>query len=288
MKKVLTVMAVLCMSSILTVAIRAESQGAANEARLKSVETLIEQSKAARQIETSGNPEAIAKRDEARALYRRAVEASGSGDNKTASDLLGEASKTMFAAVRMAGKDEVLAKKRERDYATRLESVKALMDTHTNISKEKGTASGNDELRRIVDAKLAKARGLHDQSKLVEAREVLDEAYVAAKVALEQLRGGETLVRALHFKDKEEEYHYELDRNETHRMLVDVLLKEKMQSNAGLMKIVDKFMGKAATTRADAEKQAANGDFDAAVETMELSTKEIVRAIRSAGIYIPG
>ena len=44
---------------------------------------------------------------------------------------------------------------------------------------------------------------------------------------LEALRGGDTLVRTLTFESKEEEYAYELDRNETHEMLLRVLVEER-------------------------------------------------------------
>ena len=117
---------------------------------------------------------------------------------------------------------------------------------------------------------------------------MLDEAYVAAKVAIEHLRGGETLVRSLNFASSEEEYHYEVDRNDTHRMLVDVLLKEKMKTNWGIEAMVNKFMESADKLRTRADEQASDGEYENAIGTMEQSTKEIVRAIRSAGIYIPG
>jgi hypothetical protein len=288
MHRTLPIALILTLSIVNQVVAQANPQGGANNARVQSVGKLIETSKAAKQIEASANPQAKAKREEARALYRQAVDAIDAGDLKSGNELLRKASKAMFEAARMAGTKDVLAKKRERDYLTRLESVTALTDTHTRISQEKGITSENGELREFVDAKISEAKGLREANKLIEARKVLDVAYVAAKVAVEQARGGETLVRTLHFETKEEEYHYEVDRNDTHRMLVDVLLQEKIKANASLKMIVDKFMDKAAKTRASAEQQAASDDYETAVETMERATKEILRAIRSAGIYIPG
>jgi hypothetical protein len=47
-------------------------------------------------------------------------------------------------------------------------------------------------------------------------------------------------------------------------------------------------MAKVDNTRRQAEQQATRGDFEQAVTTLEQSTKEIVRAIRAAGIYHPG
>jgi endonuclease III len=106
-------------------------------------------------------------------------------------------------------------------------------------------------------------------------------------VAIEKLRGGDTLIRSLHFANKEEEYRYEVDRNDTHRMLIKVLLKEKMEQ-AAVQRRVNPSLKKADELRAKAEKQAAQGKYEDAVRTLEDSTKELVRAIRSAGIYIPG
>ncbi len=278
----------LTLSGVNQVGAQANPQGAVNNSRVQSVGKLIETSKAAKQIEASGNLEASSQRDEARTLYDQAVEAINVGDLERGNALLTKASKTMFEAARLAGNKEVSEKKRERDYLSRLDTVTALVDTHTRITQEQGTASNSGDLRALVDAKLAQAQRLRDAQKLVAARQVLDEAYVAATMAIEQVRGGETLVRTLHFETKQDEYQYEVDRNNTHRMLVDVLLKEKIAANVSLKSIVEKFMEKAAKTRASAEQQAAGGDYETAVGTMERATKEIVRAIRSAGIYIPG
>ncbi|MFO1352093.1 MAG: hypothetical protein U1F68_16005 [Gammaproteobacteria bacterium] len=257
------------------------------DARLKAVETLIEKSSGAKQIEISGNPQANAKRDEARALLRQAEAALNAGDRKAADGALARATKTMVEAVRLANPQAVVEDKKEADFRNRLESVNALLKAHERISREKGKNAEIGALRGIVDGKLAKAQSLYDSGQLDEARKVLDETYVATKTAIEHLRGGDTLVRSLKFASKEEEYRYELDRNDTHRMLVKVLLEEKMK-DANVGKAVKQYMDKAADLRAQAEQQAARGDYAGAVGTLETSTKEIARAIRSAGIYIPG
>ncbi len=259
-----------------------------HNARLKSVGTLLEKSSAAAQIRSSRNEQAAARYAEARALYDQAVAAHTGGDHGAVDGLLKQATTAMFEAVRMAEQKEVVGKKQEDDFANRLDSVNALMEAHGRVSTEKGAQAAHRELRAQVDGKITEARKLRDGGDIVGGRSVLDEAYVAAKTAIEELRGGDTLVRSLNFASAEEEYEYEIDRNDTHKMLVDVLLKEKMDASAGVKKMVDQFMDKAAKTRAVAEKQAAQGDFETAVKTLEESTKDIVRAIRSAGIYIPG
>jgi cellobiose-specific phosphotransferase system component IIA len=55
-----------------------------------------------------------------------------------------------------------------------------------------------------------------------------------------------------------------------------------------LARLVDMNMKIADDLRSQALDQAEQGDFDAAVKTLENSTGQIIRAIRAAGIYIPG
>ena len=259
------------------------------DSRLQSVEKLLETSSAAQKIKGSGNQAAKQKHQQAVALYQQARKADSKGNEQQVSDLLKQATKTMFEATRMVEKDETFLAKDLNDFLARKESVQALCTAYENIAKEKGlTHEKEDELHQFVHTRVDQAVALKDKNRVKEGRKMLDEAYVAAKVAIEHVRGGETLVHSLNFANSEEEYHYEIDRNDTHRMLVDVLLKEKMSKNASARAMVDKFLGKADALRKVADGQAADGEYENAVTTLEKSTKEIVRAIRSAGIYIPG
>ena len=112
---------------------------------------------------------------------------------------------------------------------------------------------------------------------------------LSASVTAEQyfVNLGDTLVRELNFETPEDEYLYELDRNETHRMLVEVLLAEKMQASP-MRKTADGFIAQAGELRKQAEEAAGKKKFEEAIDLLEASTKEFIRAIRSAGVYIPG
>ena len=257
--------------------------------RLQSLEKLLATSSAAQQIKESDNQAAKGKHEQAVELFERAQLAQSQGDEQQAADLLKQASNTMFEATRMIKKDESFMAKDVRDFDERKASVDALCTAYETIAKEKGIDEATEhELHAFVHKRVDQAVALKQQDRVKEGRNLLDEAYVAAKVAIEHLRGGETLVRSLSFSSSEEEYHYEVDRNDTHRMLVDVLLQEKMKTNGNMQTMVNKYMGKAEQLRVQADKQAAAGEYEEAVSTLERSTKEIVRAIRSAGLYIPG
>lgn len=267
---------------------RLQSQGSGDKAQLdkrfESVGTLLEKSSAAQQIEKSGDPQALDRRNRARAIYRDAQDAHKAGDNAKASKLLGKASAKMFEAVRLADPDKVTGEKAKRDYQTRIDSVKALLAAQKRIGTEK---NNKDAARTAQDIErlMHESQQLANAEKYAEARAMADRAYLAARAAIGSMRGGDTLVRTLNFATKEEEYHYELDRNDTHQMLIGMLLGDKGGEISPAMR---GFIDKAKNLRGEAEKTAGRGDHPAAIKLLEDSTAELVRAIRSAGIYIPG
>ena len=267
----------------------AAGNGDITQDRIDSVGRLVNKSSAARKVIDSGDPGALAKHREAQSLHAAAQAAYRKNDLAGAKELIGKATRAMFEAAHIADQGGNRLEKRQHDFDQRLASVDALLKAYQRIVTEKGADKQRaDETRAFITAKVGEAQSLKREEKLEKAREVLDEAYLSAKIAIEHLRGGDTLVRHLNFASKAEEYDYELDRNDTHRMLVDILLQEKMRNSSGVEKLVQQFMVKAARLRSQAEQEAGGGKYEAAVKTLELSTKEIVRAIRSAGVYIPG
>lgn len=254
--------------------------------RLEALSTLIESSTGAKQVGSSRNQEAQSRRGAARVLYREADAAFQSGDGVGASRLIDEAAKMMFDAVRLAAPEQVEVAKARRDFDTRMESTRALLDAQRRIGREKGAGGSNDYIKQ-TDELLVRADGLAERGDLKSARAVLDQAYLAVKAAVRGMRSGDTLVRSLHFANKEEEYRYELDRNDTHLMLVGMLVTEK-RGNAAIDSTVQRALDEAGRIRKSAEGAAGKRDFDGGVRLLEESTRELVRAIRGAGVYIPG
>jgi hypothetical protein len=255
------------------------------QSTLESVDKLLGSSSAARQIEASKAVDAIARREKAVELHRNARAALGSGDLERAAVLLTEARAVFFEAVRLAAPDEVLAKKLENDYKTRLDSVKALQGAYKRVATEKGNAArGVPETLAQIEKSLAEAEKLAGAGRYRDGRGELDRAYLVAKAAISGLRSGDTLVRSLNFASKEEEYHYEVDRNNTHQMLIKVLLDDKKAADA----MIQTYVTKAQELRGRADAAATAKDYGGAVRLLEESTAELVRAIRNAGVYIPG
>jgi len=252
--------------------------------KLASTSTLIESSSAAQQIESSGVAAALSQRSRARDLHRQAGEAVRAGQLEAGAKLLDEASRAMIQGVRLADAEQLTARKDRIDFDARMESTRALLDAQKRIAAEKGSKS--TDVPQRVEALLAQANELSRAGRLADARRTVDQAYLAVRGEIGALRGGDTVVRSLNFADKAQEYHYEIDRNDTHRMLVQLLLKDKR--GGANESFVEQSVAAAALLRKQAEEQAARGDHDSAVKALEQSTRELVRAIRGGGVYIPG
>jgi tetratricopeptide (TPR) repeat protein len=254
------------------------------ERRLQSVATLIESSSAARQIDASGVAAAREKRDNARLIHREAAASLRSGDAAGASKLLDQAAREMMNGARLAKPEEVQAAKDKRDFDTRLDSARALLAAQQRITQEKNAGAEARDAARRIESEIAQAEKLAAAARLPEARAMLDRAYLTARVSIESLRRGDTLVRSLNFASAKEEYDYEIDRNDTHRMLVKMLQSERREAAPMMQPVLER----ADALRRDGETQAQRGDHRSAIRTLEDSTRELVRAIRAGGLYIPG
>jgi hypothetical protein len=255
------------------------------ERKLASTTTLIESSTAARQIEASGIAAAAEKRAKARELHEKATVALRSGDLESTTKLLDDSSRAFIEAVRLAKPEQIADAKQRTDYQARLDSTRALLDAQKRIAAEKNVARGAETTRQ-VEGMIAEAERHAQAGRLPEAKRTVDQAYLTVKAAIGTLRGGETVVRSLNFATPADEYAYELDRNDTHNMLVQMLLKERRTGSTGEM--VDQAVASAAQLRTRAESEAARKDHATAIKTLEESTRELVKAIRAAGVYIPG
>jgi hypothetical protein len=254
------------------------------ERRIASVSTLIESSSAARQIESSGVASAREKRDNARLIHREAAATLKAGDATNAARLLDQATREMMNGARLAKPEQVQGEKEQRDFDARMDSARALLTAQQRITAEKGNAPEARAATQRIEQAIAQAEKLAASGQTAQARPLLDRAYLTARVSIESMRRGDTLVRSLTFASKREEYAYEIDRNDTHRMLVSLVVAERRD----VQPMVQPLLDKAAGLRKDAEAQAQRGDHDGAIKTLEDSTRELIKAVRAGGIYVPG
>ncbi len=253
----------------------------------KFVRKLIKVSSAAQKVRASKDINVQALYRAANDLYQNALVYIDAGNSNAAAQSLFYTTELMFRAVKLAGKQRIVNDNDHRIFELRLRSVNALLEALQRIGKIKGVAEKTDKLKGKMDVEISAAKALMKAGRPLSARKTIDKAYVEIKTAISGLRSGDTLVRSLHFKTKKDEYLYEIDRNDTHKMLVTLLLGDKMK-NPKIRARAKKFLDKAAALRKKAEEYAGNGDYEKAVKTCEESTKQVIRAIRSSGFFIPG
>ena len=253
-------------------------------ARVAMVRTLLFDSSAARRVETSDSDAARQKRADAIALYESAAV---QGDTEQRKEKLKQAVELMYQASAAVPQSPSAKEKGRNDFKRRQESLDALLAAHERIMAEKGTDEVHASLLGSVETDINAAETLLASGDIEMARERLDKAYDVTRLAVESSRTGETLKRELRFDTPEDEYRYELDRNETHRMLLTVLLKDKLH-NERVREKVDAFVATADEHREAADEMAEKERFAEAIDALERSTAELVKAIRGAGVYIPG
>jgi len=255
--------------------------------RLQNMSRLLHESSGARQVISSANSEAKSKRQQALELYQQANEKHKNGANEDAVKLLNRSAQLMFEAIKISTPTALLENKKILNYQQRKESVMALRDAFDRISDETHDNESRQKVKRQLEQLITRADEFLHQGDNNRARVEIDKAYHLLKVSIEAKRAGQTLVRSLQFATKEEEYHYEVDRNDTHNMLVSLLVDEKEKSDYTRKEIV-KFVEEAKRLRQQADAYAVDDAYEIAIGLLEQSTKQLVRAIRTAGIYIPG
>lgn len=257
------------------------------EERLANIDRLLNQSSGAKQILDSGNRDALDKREQAMNAYRQAREIIAAGDERAAAEQVDQAARLMFEAIRLATPPSLGKNKQIDNYGARRESVISLQQAFNRIAEESRDSETRDRVSRQLGVLIERADSLLQRGQNSQARTELDKAYHLLKVSIESIRSGQTLVRSLQFESKQAEYHYEIDRNDTHSMLVELLVGEQRRSVTTQQKIVG-FVAEARLLRQQAENFASQDAHEQAIELLEQSTRQLVRAIRSAGIYIPG
>ena len=255
--------------------------------RLHNMSKLLHESSGARQVINSVNSEAKEKRRQALELYQQASVKFDNGANDDATKLLNQSTRLMFEAIKMSTPASLTENKNIEYYAQRKQSVIALRDAFNRISDENNETKNNLKVNKQLEQIIKRAEQLLAEGDNTTARIEIDKAYHLLKVTIESIRSGQTLVQSLQFETIEEEYHYEIDRNDTHRMLISLLVEEKENSDYTREQI-NKFVAQAKLLRQQADAYAGDGAYELAIGLLEQSTKQLVRAIRSAGIYIPG
>ncbi len=243
---------------------------------MESLGRLFEESPSAKNIVASGNTQAIALLEEARALRHEAKQVFDSGDIVKPQALLNKAAASFIQAARMSTpKPDPIKLKADLD--DRIEKVTSLFEAYKRSVGEK-PAAGVVATLRSIEAALANAGQQSAAGMFVEGRVAVDKALLLTRAASDS---------EAKYASPEDEYRHALERNDTHQMLIRLLLGEK-RSEAEVDSSVKGNMEKASALRGQADAAAERKNYVDAIKMLGESTVELVQAIRKVGVSLPG
>jgi len=254
--------------------------------KIKFLNNLVSKSVAAKTIEESGDRIAQSKLEEARALVRQAQVDLDAGRTETANGKLNQALSLVNAQTRRLSNGRAKRLRQREDYDRHLQTVETFLKAYERVAGEKEISATAQthvaEIRGIV----TKAKSLAAHGDLPAANSSLRRAYRIARGDIREMRQGKILTRSLDFKTPADEYRYEKDRNDSHFMLLKFALAEKKPPENFVVRI-KKLEDQARRLRRAAEEQAKAGQHPKAIDIINRSTDELLRAIRMSGIYVP-
>ncbi len=250
------------------------------------VRKLLTISSPAIQVKKSDNLQAKKEFAQAISQYNKAIDETDSARKKL---LLDDVVKRVFKAAKLSTTEQMTSGKQQQDFNKKLASLHSLMNALERISQEKhkDNLELKATLKHISDMEKEAIQAFEKHNELL-AMKTLEPAYLLVKTSVQNLRQGDVLVRSLNFESKQEEYEYELDRNNTHYMLLKMLVEKKTSlSDYSKQKIMD-YRLIAESLSAEAKAAAQKNDHEQAIKHLEKSTKNLIRAIRIGGVFIPG
>jgi hypothetical protein len=256
--------------------------------KLIFIGNLITRSKTFENIEARGDEDIFKEIANVKALYKKSELSVQQGDYEIGNNLLNEIVRIITSITRKESRVTNDQTKLLRYYNERKATIDALMNTFDEITKnEKVSHKSLEPRRRMIDDLLNLAKSNITNGEVSGAIVNIDKAYeVAIQITIE-VRDGITLIRELKFETAKDEYLYEIDRNESHYFLLDITVREKKPS-AKMLLAIQKLRDESDGLRADADKEAKSENYESAIDILNKSTKNLIRAIRMGGNFIPG
>jgi hypothetical protein len=255
------------------------------ESKTRLVKLLLAQSPAVQRIPQSDNAQAKKKLADAQALYAKAASEAGAGHADAAIKLLDQALLDIVSASRMVPDPAQLASQERARYAGLAEATRTFLALHKSLSARTSKKGGALDLPKI-NAMVEKAEGLAAGGNHQEANALLNNVYKMVVGALSNMLMAETIVYDQKFEAPADEFNYELARNRSYEELIPLALTQLNPPRETAV-LSEKYVQQSRALRDAAQKQAAGGDYAAALKTIQDATGQLQRSLRVAGVIVP-
>lgn len=258
--------------------------------KLQLVKMLLAQSTAIERAARSDDAAIKQQATDTLALYAKAHNAFDAGDMAAAEGLLNEVLRLITDTSRLAPDPAKVEAEQRARYAEILENVQGIQITYQEMRKD---MSPKDKQLPVIDANLERtsvllnqAQALAKSNRYKEAIFLLDNAYSAGVSDLNKLMGSAVMTYELKFKSAAEEFDHEMARYRSYEELIPIAHAE-LKPNEGSIKMSERFVQESRAARDTAKQQAAGGDHQAAIITLQGATKRLQTALRTLGLMTP-
>jgi len=174
---------------------------------------------------------------------------------------------------------------RYEELANSLHNAEATYQDLNNRLQANGKSSELKEVTEFSRKQKEKASVLAGEDRYSDAIELLKDAHERVISALNKLLGSNTLLYDLKFKSVVEEYEYELARYHSFEELAPIAYVELRPDKDTIM-LSERYVQESRTMRDTAKQQAAQGDHQAAINTLLKAIKNMQTALRVVGLVL--
>ena len=251
--------------------------------KVKLLGWLVNDSPVSKRIENSDDTQAKQQLKRSQEMWQQAVEHSEKSEFELAEVHISEGLKLMTSLSRIV-KDEDRVKQARIDlYKQVKEHVDMFVTVYDRIAEEKGEENVREMLdRKELNAVMSEANSAFEDDELVLANHLLRQAADMIDNALIDARHEDVLLHELSFENLEEEYAYEVSRNESYVMLIDIMQKKSTTSQASAS-YVQNMIDANEKLRQQADEFVSNGKLEQGITILEKGTDKLSRALRVSG-----
>lgn len=251
--------------------------------KVKFLDWLVHSSPAAKRIEVSGDDEAKQQLKRAKDMWEQAVEHSEREEYELAEVHIETGLKLMTKVSRKFKDQEKERHARIELYKQVKGHVEMFVTAFDRIAAEEGKDHIHSMLdRNELDTLMSSAQSNFDDGDLVMANHLMRQAADMVDSALSDARHEDVLLHELSFESLQEEYQYEIDRNDSYVKLID-LMQEKTVPSQASASYVARLVEQNAELRKEADALAKKGDYEKSIEVLEKGTDKLSRALRVSG-----
>ena len=251
--------------------------------KLKLFAWLVNDSPMSKRVVSSDDEEAKQQLLRAREMWQQAVEHNERAEYALAEGHINEGLKLMTRVSRKVKDEDRVKKARVELYNQVRDHVDMFIEAFDRIAEEKGREHIESMLDKDkLDDIMASADSKFKEGDLVMANHLMRKAADIVDSALSDARHEDVLLRELSFENLEQEYAYEVQRNESYVMLIDLMQKKTAPSQASAS-YVRKMVAANEKLREEADQLVKQGDLEQGITMLEKGTDKLSRALRVSG-----